>query len=141
MMKPTLQECRKFFESQEPLIKRLNKELDNIWIHRFGRTMIFEGTFYETPHDDQVFSRNVVMRAQFDGQGWSLGPIKGELDFGDEGVVEDVVANEPGDDPDASLLKIRGMLNEWKFPESSLEKAKLILNELIQARTQIMAAC
>lgn len=140
-MKPTPQECREFFERQEPLLKRLNDELENISIHRFGRYMIFEGTFYETPYDDQVFTRNVVMRAQFDGHGWSFDPIKGELDFGDEGVIEDIVANEPGDDPDASLLKIRGMLDEWKFPESSLDKAGLILNELIQARTQIMAAC
>jgi hypothetical protein len=138
-MKPTRQEYKEFFQRQQPLIKQLRDDLEHISIHAFGRDMIFEGTFHESPCDDQLFTRNVVMKAQFDGKGWTVGPIKGELDFGDEGVVEDLVVNEIGDSIEESRLKLRGMMTEWRFPEVALEQANLIIDQLIEARTRILA--
>lgn len=139
-MNPTLQESKSFFLRQHLFLARLREELEHISIHPLGSNMIFEGTFYETPYDDQLISRNVVMKATFNGRGWSVGPIKGELDFGDEGVAEDIELNQAGESIESSLLKLKGMMSEWRFPETVLDEAAGIIGEMIQARARILAA-
>ncbi|MBI6727132.1 hypothetical protein YA0089_26320 [Pseudomonas viridiflava] len=139
--KPTRQECRDFFQRQKPFIVQLCQGFEHISACALGSDMIFEGTFHESPFDDQLFTRNVVMRAQFNGVGWTVGPIKGELDLGDEGAVEELVINEVGESVESSRLKLKTMMGEWKFPEKALDQADLIIAQMIEARTQMLAAC
>lgn len=138
-MSVTYAQCKEFFLSQQPLIKRLRDELPELGIYRCGRNMIFIGEFHESPYDDQLITREVVMRGTFDGKGWSLSPIKIQLDFGDEGVAEEFVISESDNDINQARQIIADQVDNWKFPADKLVKANKLLDQIALARGQILS--